>query len=302
MRRFGLFSLEILVSLVLNVTASLFNKPQAITFSKWGWLLVLAHATYLVLSSEGGKRYAVRFRALFGRRRVLFHAVVGLSFAILVGGYWTGINVSYSKLFYAQSHSVLPGMSVHMIIRLKSLPVDRRKYIVDFGSSQTGRLSVYITSDSIVTLSFLDIKGEPHAIQLPLGGDGVPLAEFFYLGCEIGIDGQSTRLYVIVNGTDRGSLQLPFRVDVSSLNVPGGVVGADLDGKNGGSFDLKEFLVYPSTLDDKGLNQTRNYFKRRNDTVTDYVEFKGEQWMRVNQVGKHDLTQKDESHAPIFRN
>src|SRR5579871_5540170 len=99
MRRFGLFTLEVLVSLVLNVTASLFNKPQAIIASKWGWLVVLTHATYLIGSSDGGTRAAVRLRTLFGDKAMLSYMMIGLLSAGLGMLYWVGINKAYAALF-----------------------------------------------------------------------------------------------------------------------------------------------------------------------------------------------------------
>jgi hypothetical protein len=102
-RRFGVFTLEILVSLVLNLTASLFNKPQATLLSKWGWLVVLLHATYLLASSKAAKRIAVGVRSQFGDYRMLSFAFIALCSAGLGVLYWAGINTAYSRLFSALS-------------------------------------------------------------------------------------------------------------------------------------------------------------------------------------------------------
>ena len=195
--------------------------------------------------------------------------------------------------------SALPGMSLHMQIRLNHLAGNRRKYLFDFGNINNERLSIYISPDSIFTLAFLDAKGEQHPVQIPLGGDGIPLGEFFYLGCEFGIDGQSTQLLVLVDGKERGFIRLPFRVDIESLDVPGGVVGADLNGNNGGSFDLKEVIAYSKTLDGKEVQDIAQYFQGHSNVP--HVEFRGKQWMRVRSVRSHDLKQLDPSAAPIFR-
>jgi hypothetical protein len=199
----------------------------------------------------------------------------------------------------SESTPSMPGMSLHMQIKLNHLAVDRRKYLFDFGNARNERLSIYISPDSIFTLAFLDAKEESHSVQVPLGGDGIPLGKFFYLGCEFGIDGQSTQLWVLVDGKERGSIRLPFRVDIASLDVPGGVVGADLAGRNGGSFDLKELMVYSMTLDRKQVEQTFHYFQGHSNIP--HVEFRGKQWMKVNDVGRHDLKQADPLSAPIFK-
>jgi hypothetical protein len=195
----------------------------------------------------------------------------------------------------------LPGMSLHMIIRIHNLPVNRRKYLFDFGHEKAGRLSIYISSDDIFTFGFLDAEEEFHPVQIPLRGNGVPLNEFFYLSCELGLNGQTTEMIVLVDGEQKGALELPFRVDVGSLDVPGGVVGADLSGQNGAKIDIKEFFAYSKTLDEKDLDGARNYLKTRLTAVHQYVEFNGNQWMRVNQVGRRNLTQKNKKHQPIYR-
>jgi len=140
MRRFGIFSLEILVSLVLNLTASLFNKPQAIILSKWGWLVVLIHATYLLVSTKRVEVHAVRARSLFGRSTVISYVVVALCCASLGMLYWAGINAAYSLLFHdategpqakTRSPEELPSSSVSIPIpgqpngRLDVSPIEK---------------------------------------------------------------------------------------------------------------------------------------------------------------------------------
>jgi len=188
-----------------------------------------------------------------------------------------------------------------MIIRIHNLAVNRRKYLFDFGREKAGRLSIYISSDNIFTFGFLDAEGEFHPVQIPLGSNGVPLNEFFYLSCGLGLNGQTTEMIMLIDGEQKGALELPFRVDVGLLDVPGGVVGADLSGQNGAKIDIKEFFAYSKTLDDKDLDGLRNYLKMRLNTVHQYVEFNGDQWMRVNQVGRRNATQKNKKHQPIYR-
>lgn len=103
MGRFGVFSLEVLISLVLNVTASLFDKPQAMVFSKWGWLIVLSHATYLIGSSRPGRHAAVQVRSLFGRKAMLSYVFIGLISGVLGMFYWMAINATYARLFAGRS-------------------------------------------------------------------------------------------------------------------------------------------------------------------------------------------------------
>jgi hypothetical protein len=194
--------------------------------------------------------------------------------------------------------SVLPGISVNGVVRLKHLPVERRKYIFDFGTMKTGRLSIYISSDSIFTLSFLDPAGEAHPVQIPLGGDGIPLEQFFSLSCGIGIDRQSTKMYITVNGKEARSLELPFRVDVGSLDITNAILGADVSTHNAGAFDLKEFGVSYNTLDGKTISALST---NAEDFGTNaYMSFEGHQWMKRG-VGNHNFVQEVASNRPILK-
>jgi len=196
------------------------------------------------------------------------------------------------------ARAVLPGMSISAVLRLRHLPVRRRKYIFDFGSAKTGRLSVYVSSDSIFTLSFLDIPGETHSVQIPLGGDGIPLEEFFSLECEIGIDGQSTKLFVSVNGKDKEPVILPFRVDVSSLDIGTAVLGADINKRNGASFDLEDFGIFYNTLDGQSVSQL-SFNAKSHGPPAAYASFNGSQWMQRGV--DNNFTQEVETKRPILK-
>jgi hypothetical protein len=297
MRQAGAFSLEVLIALGLNLAASLFTKPQAIAASKFIWLVVLVHATYLLISSARGKRYNAAFRARI-KRPFYYWAAASIALVIVLLGYRSLIDKVYVNFLYPHRMS-LPGMSLHAEVRLRHIAVDRRKYIFDIGHPDGERLSIYISPENIFTLIFLDPHKEPYIVQVPFGGSSIPLEQWFYLDCEVGSDGYSSEVLLFSNGEQRGSLELPFRVNVNSLDVPGGVIGADLDGNNGGAFDLSELAVYSNTLPNEAASNLQKYFAELPNTH--YVEFGGNQWMRINQVGKHDATQKDASHSPIFR-
>ena len=188
-------------------------------------------------------------------------------------------------LLNSSSPEPLPGISLHMAIRINNVLGNRKKYLFDFGQITGPRLSVYISPDNIFTCAFLDNKGEPHPIHIPLGGtNGIPMARFFYLACELGIDNNSTLLRVIVDGNVYGSTRLPYRIDISSIDIPNGVMGADLEGKNGNSFDLQEFAVYSILLSDEDIVDALKYFNS-NFPPTKYVAFNGKQMLRAGEYG-----------------
>ena len=226
-----------------------------------------------------------------GSRVLLLVAVLAL---------FSGLGAWGTITEYQREHPVkyikLPGMAMAMRLRINNLPADRRKYILDFGQAARERLSVYISADSIFTLLFTDIKGEPHVAQIPLGGSGMPFAEYFTLICEIGVDGQSTHLYVTANGVAKSVITLPFRVDVSLLDIPNGVVGADLTGINGGAFDLIGLMPFTATLDDRDIDEINKNFAQASAFAS---SFRGDQWMRVGETN-NNLNQDDSRHRPFF--
>lgn len=191
-----------------------------------------------------------------------------------------------------------PGISFHALFKLNDVNANRRKYIIDFGHVNGSRFSVYVSSDNVFTFSFVDAKGEPHPIQLPVGSSGTPFGQFFYLICEIGIDGQSTVFRMVINGNEIKAIQLPFKVDLGSIDLPGGVIGADLNGKNGASFDLGTMMIFKTTMISSQITILTKL-------VSDYyqfpcrqiIKFSGNQWLRVNKAGFSNPIQSSKMYA-----
>jgi len=179
-----------------------------------------------------------------------------------------------------------PGMSIHMRLRIHHLAVNRRRYIIDLGKQAGERLSFYISASNIFTLSVVDAKGESHLIQIPAVEDGVPLGDFIYLACEVGVAKQSTALSIWINGRKLASMKLSYNVDIAALDVRNGVIGADLRGENGAAFDLVEIGSYSLTLTKGKIKRLAKLYKKA--PVSKYVNFNGAQWMRIKDTsGSH---------------
>ncbi|MCI0616783.1 LamG domain-containing protein [bacterium] len=173
-----------------------------------------------------------------------------------------------------------PGFSLHMVISIHHLPVSRRKYLFDFGHANRERLSIYLSAGNVFTVSLIDADREPHPLQVPLGTGGIPTSQPIYLVCEASVSSNSTSLRVFVNAQSVGEpVMLPFRVNLGDLDLPGGVIGSDLNGNDGASFDLYELAVYGATLTDEQIAKLAEYFIKR--PRTNYVAFNGNQWMRL---------------------
>jgi hypothetical protein len=168
------------------------------------------------------------------------------------------------------------------------------------GKVNGSRFSVYISPDNVFTFSFIDAVGEPHNIQLPIGSDGIPFGKQFYLICELGIDGQSTLLRMLIDGKEIKSIQLPFKIDLGGIDVPGEVVGADLNGENGASFDMSNLMVLATTLRSSQIAAIMKVNSNQS-SKQHYITFNGKQWMRANKTGFRDLVQNNKSFQPIMK-
>jgi hypothetical protein len=197
-------------------------------------------------------------------------------------------------------------MSLEIYVRINNFAVKRRKYLVDLGKPNGPRLSIYVSPDNLFTLAFRNSSGETYPVEIPMGAGGIPISHFVYIACEVGVGAEFSSLRVlmegqsiVVNGKNVGSVELPFRVDVAALDMPNGVVGADLNGENGASFDLVSFNAFNATLFDSEIQRFQAAYKA--NPPNSFVQFKGDQWMRVKAVGAHDMQQPDKKHAPTFR-
>ena len=197
-------------------------------------------------------------------------------------------------------HDALPGITLNLLVRIENRLGGDRQYLLDFGQVENSRLSLYISPDKFLTFVLIDAKGEPHALQIPVGGKDIPLDRFIYLACEIGVKGQSSVMRILVNGRQVRYEEMPFQVDIGALDAPGGVVGSDLQGEHGARFDLVELSMNSATYTDGDIANMLCYFQR-GTPKTAYGKYSGQQWMRVKDVGRHDLIQADPTSRPTYQ-
>jgi len=200
-------------------------------------------------------------------------------------------NIEKSEGLFTQN---FPGISYQALIKLNDISADHRKYLIDFGQLNGSRFSVYISSDNVFTFSFIDAKGEPHLIQLPIGSSGIPFGKPFYLICELGIDGQSTLLRMLVDGKEIKSIALPFKLDLGGIDVSDGVIGADLNGANGASFDMGTMMIFRTTMIHLQIDiLTKMILDYYQSSERHFLSHNGNQWMRVNKPGFQEPVQKN---------
>lgn len=172
-----------------------------------------------------------------------------------------------------------PGFSMHMVVLFKEITEKRRKYVFDLGNTKKERVSMYFSPSNVFTLAFIDSQGETHALRVPNGSKGVPLKELIYFSCEIGVTEHTTKLRILVNAQQVGVLDLPFKTNPGDLDPKGAVLGANLQGKLGASFDVTEIILLSKTLTTEEIQKLLNYFKSK--PIKGIVKFKAQHWMRV---------------------
>jgi hypothetical protein len=192
----------------------------------------------------------------------------------------------------------LPGFSLHAAIQIHHRPADRRKYIFDFGTTDGERLSVYISPDDVFTVSFVDLAGQPHPLNVHLGGsEGIPLDQLFHLDCDLAVANNATFLKIFVNANEVGSMQSSLKANVGALDIINGRIGADLNGENGGYFYLyavsKSSSMFTKKQRQKFGQHLDTFLKASGDSP---FAFKGSQWVKFDQAA--NLRIPDSPHRP----
>jgi hypothetical protein len=272
---------------------------------KWGpWVGGLAVLSIVLGAIGVGETIQQLFQQMHW---MLFIAVLVAPF--IMGASWIGIwrltkkrqlligssvSTPASKYEPATPEGRLPGISFHLLLRLNAPFKTHRQYVFEFGKKDAARLSAYLSSAGIFTLTFTDAKQESYNIQIPIGGDGIIIGEWMYFGCEVGIGGNSTALRVHLNDRTVGSLQLPFRTDPGDLDIPnGGALGSNLDRDSCANFDVANMVLYGSTLPTKELPNICAFLLGRN--LDRFVRFSGSQFMKFGATPKKDFDPSQKS-------
>jgi hypothetical protein len=172
------------------------------------------------------------------------------------------------------------GLSVNMVLRLHLLQSTKRKYIFDIGEKDRNRFSLYFDASNTIILAAIDTNGEPILARIPLGELGVPIEQFVFLSCELGLRSASTFLRAYVNGEEVGRVEIPIRVALGPIRIKGSTIGSDLDGNNAGSFDSVQFAAYTVTLTTEEVTGLLNNFMGK--PRSHYLSFTTSQWMRID--------------------
>lgn len=147
-----------------------------------------------------------------------------------------------------------PGFSTTLGIELRNAAAARRQYFFDYVTPEKARVSLYFSATDVFVFAVSDVHQETYTIEIPLGNRGLPLHEFIYLTCQVGITSNESYMSVFKNETELKQKIIGLRVDLGSRQWHQGTIGADISGNNNAPFMVSSHAMGHVTLTDKNIN------------------------------------------------
>jgi hypothetical protein len=142
----------------------------------------------------------------------------------------------------------LPGIGIYAYLRLYDTPKLSRKVVFDFASSNGSEIKFFLSKSDQFSFTISDANGEPYALEIPLGSDGIPIDRFIFLFCDAGIQESSTILRAFVDDKEVANRTLPFKLNFGKLDWQSRAIGADINGQDNAPFKIAEMGLYHKTL------------------------------------------------------
>jgi hypothetical protein len=167
--------------------------------------------------------------------------------------------------------NTFPGFSSTFGLEIYDAAVARRQYLFDYVTPENAQVSLYASPGGSFDFSAVATNNEIYTMRIPVGSGGIPIYQFIFLTCEVGVSENSTYMRVLVDGREIKHESYPFRIDLGSHSWSKGTIGADLEGKNNSAFKILDASVGHVTMpDDKLLSDLatfRKFFKDMNVNV-----------------------------------
>jgi hypothetical protein len=144
----------------------------------------------------------------------------------------------------------LSGVSWHAIVTIHPVEAARRQYIFDAGDSLSkNRWSVFVDARGRLTLEILDADGHLHSVSIVPGTQEFKYGFQHYICCEFGSSDESSFIQILVDNrlAERRESGSPLRIP-AGMDFSRKIIGADLEGKNNGTFDMAGLAVYKNVL------------------------------------------------------
>ena len=219
--------------------------------------------TLVVLILLASLSLAITLGSLF-RIRHKWLLVASLSFmatSLFCGAIWYYVTIYQVNELFEEK---LPGFSFTAVIRIHDKVPERRQYIFSFVSPGGSQVTFFLSKSERFTFSATDVHGEPYSLEVPLGGRGIPVEQFIYLACEIGVASDRSYIRILMNDKVLQYRILYFPIDLGSRQWTEHI-GANIAGTDNGAFDLAEFgTVTSATLSEaefRLLSRNARFYK-----------------------------------------
>jgi hypothetical protein len=155
-----------------------------------------------------------------------------------------------------------PGFSAQMVLTLPKQSEDFVvHYILDYGWRDKTRFSVYLNRDgSVLTFAILDGNGKRYSVDAPTGSE-IPLDTPFNLSASVGYGSESSQMGLFVDGKKVRGLFIDNQVNTDYAKN-GGIMGCDLDHKNGVTMTAYYLALYDRTLGKPEIDKMTQYLRQ----------------------------------------
>jgi hypothetical protein len=172
-----------------------------------------------------------------------------------------------------------PGFSVHCLLRLNRPVKGRDNFLFDAGQGlDHARFLCYVDSQENLCLKGIDNDTSSLTIKVPPGLATFRFGLWSYLVCEFGSTNGFSFLHLVIDGREVASKQQPHELIIGPDRCDF-VLGADLDRKNGGVFDMISTTIYSRTTTAANRAEIIKTMDQRLSEKSDFVSFLGNQFL-----------------------
>ena len=145
----------------------------------------------------------------------------------------------------------LPGFTAYAFVRLDNGPGPKDRYVFDQATSDGARIAFYQSASGLFIFSIRTINGAFYHVEVPVGGDGLPVDRYVFLYCDAGIARDSTVARVMVDGNEIRRRVFGFAMDLGRQDWE--PVTVDSKGQEDTPFKIGVFGVGRDTFSESDI-------------------------------------------------
>jgi hypothetical protein len=236
------------------VAALFWSGPALIFLPLPFWLIWLAWKNRYALS--------VRWTMIIGLAFVIGGCALGVIGLSIIAAGDRPVSKAAAKTIPAEisalkssplSHETFLGFSSQLNLEIRNVAELRRQFIFQNITPEKAKAGFYLSANDRFVFSITDIREETYTLDVPIGGEGIPIYRPIFLVCEAGIGSNETYMRILVDGVEIAERTLPYRVDLGSRNWAAATMGADAQGKQNSAFVVSTWSFGHVTLTDKDI-------------------------------------------------